>query len=191
MPKRVNDVLALIRRISGKTTALDMLLEFEKILDHVSLYAYENWITGELVEGPDIDRYWFKTTWMYPKKNMPDPQGALRLVKYGCKVYFGEDVFIETQRVLDPSQTEGDETSQPKKAKHKRIPVWLVTINMPRKFIDDAYDGILEFEDEEVDIEDITAAWDSEMTGVEETEDEDAGGEDLGTDDEENNEGML
>ena len=64
MPKKVNDVLALIRRISGKDMTRDMLLEFEKVLDHVSLYAYKNWISGELVEGPDIDRYWFKTTWL-------------------------------------------------------------------------------------------------------------------------------
>lgn len=170
MPKKVNDVLALIRRVSGKTTALDMLLEFEKVLDHVSLYAYKNWIIGELVEGPDIDRYWFKTTWMYPYKSMPDPEGAMRLTKYGCKVYFSKDTFIETQRVLDPTDTEGDETHQPKKAKQKSVPVWLVTIEMPRKFIDEAYDGILEFEDEEVDIEDITAAWDDEITGGEDVD---------------------
>jgi hypothetical protein len=173
MPKKVNDVLALIRRVSGKTTALDMLLEFEKILDHVSIYAYKNWIMGELVEGPDMDRYWFKTTWMYPYKSMPDPEGSMRLVKYGCKVYFSKDVFIETQRVLDPSDTEGDETHQPKKAQEKRIPVWLVTIEMPRKFIDEAYEGILEFEDEEVDIEDITAAWDEEITGDQQEEADD------------------
>jgi hypothetical protein len=165
MPKRVNDVLALIRRISGKTTALDMLLEFEKTLDHVSLYAYKNWISGELVQGPDIDRYWFKTTWMYPIKMMPDPEGALRLIKYGCKVYYAKDTFIQPDRVLSPEDAAGDMTTQPKKAKMLSIPVWLVVIEMPRKFIDDAYDGILEFEDEEVDIEDINAAWDEEITG--------------------------
>lgn len=165
MPKKVNDTLALIRRLSGKVTAMDMLLEFEKTLDHVSLYAYKNWINGELVEGPDVDRYWFRTTWMYPLKMMPDPEGALRLIKYGCKVYYAKDVFIQPDRVLSPKDASRDDSAQPKKARMLKIPVWLVVIEMPRKFIDDAYDGILEFEDEEVDIEDINAAWDEEMTG--------------------------
>lgn len=165
MPKKVNDTLALIRRLSGKVTAMDMLLEFEKTLDHVSLYAYKNWINGELVEGPDIDRYWFRTTWMYPLKMMPDPEGALRLIKYGCKVYYAKDVFIQPDRVLSSEDASSDDSAQPKKARMLKIPVWLVVIEMPRKFIDDAYDGILELENEEVDIEDINAAWDEEMTG--------------------------
>ena len=188
MPKRVNDVLALIRRISGKVTALDMLLEFEKTLDHVSIYAYKNWINGELVAGPEIDRYWFKTTWMYPIKMMPDPEGALRLIKYGCKVYYAKDVFLQPDRVLKPEDAAGDLTAQPKKAKELRIPVWLVVIEMPRKFIDDAYDGILEFEDEEVDIEDINAAWDEEMTGDAPADEEDI---EAAEDEAEKNEGLM
>lgn len=182
MPKKINDTLALIRRLSGKITAMDMLLEFEKTLDNVSLYAYKNWINGELVEGPEVDRYWFKTTWMYPLKMMPDPEGALRLIKYGCKVYYAKDVFVQPDRVLDPTDAASDDSRQPKKAKMIRTPVWLVVIEMPRRFIDDAYDGILEFEDEEVDIEDINAAWDEEIGGQSEQDEENGEDEDEGED---------
>jgi hypothetical protein len=99
---------------------------------------------------------------MYPMKLMPDPKGGLRLLKYGCKVTFAKDTYIEPSKVLGPEDLVADGANA-KKAKEKRIPVWLVTIHMPRKFVDDAYDGVLEFEDEEVDIEDINAAWDENL----------------------------
>jgi hypothetical protein len=162
MPTKVNDVLALLQRVSGNETSLDMLMEFEKTLDSAGLYAYQNWMNGELVEGPFINRYWFITTWMYPLKLMPDPKGGLRLLKYGCKVTFAKDTYVEPSKVLGPEDLIADGQAG-KKAKERKIPVWLVTIHMPRKFVDDAYDGVLEFEDEEVDIEDINAAWDENL----------------------------
>ena len=30
------------------------LLDFERVLDKNHLYAYENWVKGELVEGPKL-----------------------------------------------------------------------------------------------------------------------------------------
>jgi hypothetical protein len=179
MPKNVNDIMALLQQVSGNETSLDMLMEFEKTLDNANLYAYQNWMNGELVEGPEINRYWFITTWMYPEKMMPDPKGGLRLIKYGCKVSFAKDNFIEVQKVLGPEDlAPGQE--QRKKAKERTVPVWLVTIKMPRKFVDDAYEGVLQLEDEEVDIEDINAAWDEDLedggtteNDVDETGDED------------------
>ena len=139
-----------------------MLLEFEKTLDNANLYAYQNWMNGELVEGPDISRYWFTTTWMYPMKMMPDPAGGLRLLKYGCKVSYQKETFVEPKNLKGPEDAI-DTDSQPKKAKMLEHPVWLVTIDMPRRFVDDTYDGIIEVGDEEVDVEDINAAWDENL----------------------------
>ena len=99
MPKKTNDIMALLKRVSGQTSSLDMLMEFEKTLDDANLYAYQNWMSGELVEGPVINRYWFITTWMYPYKMMPDPEGSLRLIKYGCKVSYVKDTLLEPTRV--------------------------------------------------------------------------------------------
>lgn len=162
MPKTINDTIATLKRVDENITVLDMLLEFEKTLDNASLYAYLNWMDGELVEGPDINRYWFTTTWMYPKSKMPDPRGGMRLIKYGCKVTYAESTYKEVQRVLGPEDVAPGK-EQRKQAKVKEIPVWLITIKMPRKFVDESQEGILRVGEEDLDVEDVTAAWDEEL----------------------------
>lgn len=162
MPYNKQDILGHINRIGSQDTLLDMLVEFEKTLDNAGLFAYRNWELGELVEGPNLSRYWISTTWMYPKHLMPDPDGGLRLLKYECKVKFVEDTYIHVSRVLRPSDAVTD-GQQAKKAKEKKIPVWLVTIEMPRRFVDESHEGMLEIGGQEIDIEDIHAAWDNEV----------------------------
>lgn len=177
MPYNNKDIIYLIKNLAEQETALDMLLEFEKTMDQAGMFAYKNWELGELVDGPHVDRYWITTTWMYPKKLMPDPQAGLRLLKYDCKVQFVEDHYIEIERVLGPENLQPD-VDQNKKAKSKKLPVWLVTISMPRRFVDDSYEGVFQISGEEIDISDIQAAWDdevSEATGEDEdTEDQTA-----------------
>lgn len=189
MPKTINDTIAALKRADENTTSLDMLLEFEKTLDDASLYAYLNWMDGELVEGPDINRYWIKTTWMYPKEKMPDPSGGMRLVKYGCKITYKEDVYRQPTKVLGPEDIEAGK-DQPKKAKMEEQPVWLVTIMMPRKFVDEAQEGTLRIGDQELDVEDVAAAWDEDLehAGTEEADvnaETDAREEDMGFGEEE------
>ena len=178
MPKRVNDIMALLKRVGGQSTSLDMLMEFEKTLDAANLYAYKNWMSGELVEGPSINRYWFTTMWMYPYKLMPDPQGALRLLKYGCKVSYAQDTLLEPKSVKN-TQTDlkGGAANERKQAKILRKPVWLVQIEMPRKFVDDAHDALLQFEDGEIDMDDINAAYDEDLGDGEESKEQDISAE--------------
>ena len=38
-----------------------------------------NWFKGEIVEGPEIEKYWVTVTLMYPHKLMPTP-GAERIL---------------------------------------------------------------------------------------------------------------
>jgi len=168
MPKNTNEIQALIKRVSGQESSLNMLMEFERTLDAANLYAYQNWMSGELVEGPVIDRYWFTTTWMYPHKLMPDPAGSLRLLKFGCKVSYKKDTLKEPTRVFSGEDLKDGQSSERKQAKILKKPVWLVTIEMPRKFVDEAQDAMLEFEDGAIDVEDITAAYDEDL-GDEET----------------------
>ena len=33
------------------------LLDFERVLDELDIYAFKNWEIGELVEGPDVGKY--------------------------------------------------------------------------------------------------------------------------------------
>jgi len=178
MAKNTNEILALIKRVSGQETSLNMLMEFERTLDSTNLYAYQNWMNGELVEGPVIDRYWFTTTWMYPHKMMPDPKGSLRLLQYGCKVYYKQDTLKVPSRVLGREDLKQGIEDNQKKAKILRKPVWLVTIEMPRKFVDEAQDAMLEFEDGAIDIDDINQAYDEELGDAESTKEQDVNAED-------------
>lgn len=161
-PKKINDILATLKRVDQHDTSLSMLLEFEKTLDNAGMYAYKNWMEGELIQGPDINRYWFTTTWMYPLNLMPDPDGGLRLIKYGCKVSYKKDFYVEPTKVLSIADID-PQKGQRKAAKMNRKPVWLVTIEMPRRFVDEAQEGILRIGDVEIDLEDINAAWDEQL----------------------------
>jgi len=118
--------------ISKGENVLDTLLEFERTLDNAEIFAYRNWILGELVEGPDIGRYWYKTVWMYPYAMMPDPDAGLRLTKLGAKVNFRKGVFKRPTKVEGPEDWVDPET---KRAKMVDNDIWLVTIELPIKYI--------------------------------------------------------
>lgn len=119
-------------KISQGNTILDTLLEFERTLDNAEIFAYKNWILGELVEGPDIGRYFYKTVWMYPYATMPDPNAGLRLTKLGAKVNFKKGVFKKPIKVQGPEDWVDPETKQAKMVEYE---IWLVTIELPIKYI--------------------------------------------------------
>lgn len=118
--------------ITKGENVLDMLIELERTMDNAEIFAYRNWILGELVSGPDISRYWFTTVWMYPYAMMPDPDAGLRLTKLGAKVNYRKGKFVKPVRVRGPSDW-SDPIS--KRAKVHESEVWLVTISMPMKYI--------------------------------------------------------
>lgn len=125
--------------ISKGSGVLDMLLEFERTLDNAEIFAYKNWILGELVEGPNIGRYWIKTVWMYPYAMMPDPNAGLRLTKLGAKVSFKKGTFSKPVKVHGPQDWSDPESKRAKMAEHD---VWLVTIDLPIKYINRGIDNI-------------------------------------------------
>jgi hypothetical protein len=118
--------------ISKGDNILDTLLELERTFSNAEIFAYKNWILGELVEGPEIGRYWYKTVWMWPKSAMPDPDAGLRLTKLGAKVNFRKGVFKRPVKVKGP---EDWVDPQSKRAKMVDSDVWLVTIDLPIKYI--------------------------------------------------------
>ena len=118
--------------ISKGENVLDTLMEFERTLDNAEVFAYKNWIVGELVEGPTIGRYFYRTVWMFPHSMMPDPDGGLRLIKLGASVSFKKGTFKKPVKVHGPQDWADTET---KRAKLGEYPVWLVTIEMPIKYI--------------------------------------------------------
>tara|TARA_Y100001937_G_scaffold76740_1_gene104191 strand:+ start:1229 stop:1738 length:510 start_codon:yes stop_codon:yes gene_type:complete len=118
--------------IHKSTSLLDALLEFEKALDEMGLYTYKNWDKGEIVEGPKISRYWIETTLMYPLNEMPDPTGGQRLLGYDCKVSYKKDSYKSPRRV----KSYDDYQPGTKKPKVDEVPVWLVNVKMPKKFLE-------------------------------------------------------
>jgi hypothetical protein len=148
--------------ISKGDTILDTLLEFERTIDNAELFAYKNWILGELVEGPTIGRYWYKTVWMYPYDMMPDPNGGLRLTKIGAKVNFRKGVFKRPVRVRGPQDWINPES---KRAKMLESEIWLVTIEMPMKYINrglEQTDDIIQKDIDQTNAE-LADAFDEEM----------------------------
>ena len=134
--KDQQDINTNLSSILESKNTLDVLLEFESMLDSVNIYAFKNWKYGEVVDGPKMGRHWITVTLMYPYKLMPDPSGANRLVNYDCKVNYTKAIYVTPVKIKTEEDFEVNEKGQhvPKKVKK---PVWLVEITMPRRFIDD------------------------------------------------------
>jgi hypothetical protein len=131
------DIIKNINTIYESTTSLTVLKDFERVLDELDMYVYENWKQGELVEGPIIDRHWVKCSFMWDKENMPDPQGGKRLLDYDCHVKMGKSSIVEARPIRQPD----DMRPGTKKGKLDRRPIWVVEIQMPKKLIMDMYTG--------------------------------------------------
>lgn len=138
---------------------LDILVQMEDVLDSFDLYVFENWIKGEIVEGPKVRRYWFDFTLRYPLKEMPDPKGAMRLLKHGLRVNY-EKATLENEDGSDPTEIdEGDgETKAEAKATH-----WEIQISIPRRLLSDMNAAELDMYDDEVEVEDVADAQDGGM----------------------------
>ena len=159
------EIRQTLAKVSNNISVLDMMLEFEKTIDNTNIYAYQNWDHGELVKGPDITKYWFETTWMYPYKLMPDPDGAVRLESIGCKVFYEKDVYLVPAKVKGPESYSNQEM---KKTKNEEHPVWLITIIMPRKFIDESIIDDIEIQNgTDIDTDEISQAYGDDLAGEE------------------------
>lgn len=138
--KDVLDIIKNIESIYDSNTAFQVLKDFERVLDELDIYVYENWKDGEIAEGPKIDRHWVSCTFMWPIDNMPDPMGGKRLLDYDCKVFYGKSSLLKPRKIRKPD----DIRPGTKKGKLDRHPIWLVKIQMPKKLIADVYQGYTE-----------------------------------------------
>ena len=135
------------------------LLDFERVLDSVHLYAYENWLKGELIEGPKVEKHWVTCSFMWPKKMMPEPMGAKRLIDYNIKVTYKKDLLESPVKIKSPADFE-EGTRYPKM---KLDPIWIVEIKMPRTIMQDIYRGTMEVEGEKIDLDDINNAYQQDL----------------------------
>ena len=163
MATDIKDILQNVKDIYMTDSSLNTLLNFERVIDELGLYAFANWSKGELVEGPIYEKYFVTCTFMWPYKMMPDPHGAERLLNYDCEVTYKKDVLIY------PTKIEGQEDFKQgtKVAKPSEKKIWLVSITMPKNLISEISRGSLELENDTLDLEDIETAYeegDDEMS---------------------------
>jgi len=134
------DIIENIENIYESNTAFGVLKDFERVLDELDIYVYDNWEHGEIAMGPKIERHWVTCSFMWPKDKMPDPQGGKRLLDYDCKVKYIKSNLIKPRKIREPD----DIRPGTKKGKLDRHPIWIVEIQMPIKLIADIYSGYVE-----------------------------------------------
>ena len=148
-----------IRDIYMSEGSLLTLLDFERVLDELDLYAFKNWSMGELVQGPVVTKYRVSATFMWPEKLMPDPRGARRLLPFDCKISYKKINMKVPIRIMDPS----DYRPGTHKAKISEQKIWLVEIVMPKALMSDIRTGSIELEDQDVDLQDLDDAYEQDL----------------------------
>lgn len=176
-------IVSTVKGIMTSDGAMSVLLDFERVLDESDLYAFKNWLYGELVQGPDIGRYDATCIFMWPYKLMPDPRGAKRLLSIGCDIDFAEGkvkVPIEVKNYDDLEQG----TNYPKSVDRK---VWFVKITIPLELMDDIKEGSIDLADQTIDLNELDEAYDEDLdkenskeNEMEKNADEALGGPNLG-----------
>jgi hypothetical protein len=148
-----------IKDIYMSEGSLLTLLDFERVLDELDLYAFKNWQIGELVSGPIIGKYRVSCIFMWPERLMPDPRGARRLLPFDCEVKYKKTRMKVPMKIEDPS----DYRPGTKKARLIEKKIWLVEITMPKALMTDIRTGSVEMEDEEIDLEDLDQAYEQDL----------------------------
>jgi len=149
------DIIKNTKQIYMSESSLETMMDIERVMDSLDMYAFKNWKKGELVEGPIRKKHWVEATFMWPKKSMPDPDGAKRLLGYNAVVTY-ENAALKT-----PVKIESYDDFRPgtKKAKLREDPVWLVKVKLPIELIKEFRDGYMEIEGSEVDLQEIDDAY--------------------------------
>ena len=148
-----------IKNIYMSEGSLLTLLDFERVLDELDLYAFAHWEIGELVAGPEISKYRVTCTFLWPEKLMPDPRGARRLLPFDCDVKYKKTTMKVPVRIDDPS----DYRPGTHKAKIIEKKVWLVEITMPKSLMSDIRTGSVELEDQDIDLQDLDDAYEQDL----------------------------
>jgi hypothetical protein len=152
-------IIDTIRGVYMSDGSMSTLLDFERVLDEADVYAFKNWIIGELVQGPVIGRYSAKCTFMWPYKLMPDPRAALRLMNIGCKVAYAKSSIKVPVEVKDYEDFVPG-TRYPKMTKKS---IWFVQVEIPFELMDDIKEGSIDLADATIDLSDLEDAYDEDL----------------------------
>jgi hypothetical protein len=152
-------IVDTIKNIYMSDGAMNTILDFERVMDEADIYAYKNWINGELVQGPDIGRYSCTCVFMWPYKLMPDPRGALRLTTVGCNVEMMKGEIEVPVQVTSYDDFQSG-TRYPKMQTNK---VWFMKIEIPFELMDDIKEGSVDIADQTIDLSEIEDAYDEDL----------------------------
>jgi len=130
----MHDVLDIIRNtqsLYAMGPTLGILKDFERVIDELDVYVFENWQDGELLSGPNDSRHFVTCSFMWPADKMPDPSGGKRLLDRGCKVSYKRDELLKPRKIKGPEDYRPGTT----KGKIDAHDIWVVEIKMPKELI--------------------------------------------------------
>lgn len=137
-------IIENVKTIYESNTHMRVLKDFERVLDELDLYVFENWSEGELILGPKVSRHTVECAFMWPRDKMPNPQAGRRLLDYDCKVSYKKDFLAQPRKIESPD----DYRPGTKKGKMDQLPIWIVHIKMPKQLMFDMYKGYMREVDE-------------------------------------------
>ena len=151
------------RRVSDEPSKLDAAMEVAGFLEQVGAFAFDNWVDGELVFGPLIEKYYVTVKLMFPKKLPPNPAVFDRLTNLECIVELEKDTYKRVVLVKDPVRSGIDLGTgngfQKKMFTHE---VWVLTLKVPQRYL--ALDGNTMFtiDGEDIMFNDLEAVYQGE-----------------------------
>ena len=148
-----------IRGVYESSNLLDILGDFERVLDNLDMYAYLNWGKGELVNGPISSRHWISAKFMWPKKMPPDPMFLNRLANNGIDFDVQTSNFKRAIKVTSYDDFKPG-TFFPKLVKH---PVWTIEIWIPKYMAQEVQQGYMDLGGEQIDMADLDDAYDKDL----------------------------
>ena len=144
----MHDVLDIIKNVQSLYAVgptLGILKDFERVLDELDVYVFQNWEDGELLSGPIDSRHFVTCSFMWPADKMPDPAGGKRLLDKGCKVTYKKDELLKPREIKTPA----DYRPGTRKGKIDAHDIWVVEIKMPKELIGNFNHGIVEIESQD------------------------------------------
>lgn len=137
----MHDVLDIIKNVQslyGVGPTLDVLKDFERVIDESDVYVFKNWNEGELLEGPVDSRHFVTCSFMWTEDKMPDPSGGKKLLDAGCKVIYKKDNLLKPREIKTPEDYRPGTT----KGKIDAHPIWVVEIRMPKELMGNFREGV-------------------------------------------------
>ena len=136
------DIIRNVKKIYASDAVVKTIVNMEKVIDDVNLYAYKNWSLGELVDGPHVTKYDTTATFMWEQDSMPDPDAGKRILNIGGKVHYKRDIKMTPKKI----ESYSDYRPGTRKGKIDAHDIWVVEIKMPKELI-----GNMKYGQEEIE----------------------------------------